>query len=84
MFFKKEEKVPVVDERTVDGAKVWVVSWNSLSGKWPDSPTLVNVKRVAKAFVDKDDATSFKEALEKAMKLLQCSFVIDIKMEEQE
>ena len=62
----------------VDGAHVWVVSWNA---RWGDYST--DVKRVAKAFLNEDDANQFAESLEMAHKLLQNTNSLRIKIEKQ-
>lgn len=82
-IFKKTNQIPETTNREVEGAEVWIVSWTSLSGRYPNSPTLVGDTRRAKAFLSEDDARDFKKALEDAMSLLQCSFYIDISIEKQ-
>ena len=62
----------------VDGAHVWVVSWNA---RWGDYST--DVKRVAKAFLNEDDANQFAESLEMAQELLQNTNNLRIKVEKQ-
>ena len=62
----------------VDGAHVWVVSWNA---RWGDYST--DVKRVAKAFLNEDDANQFAESLEIAQELLQNTNKLHIKVEKQ-
>jgi hypothetical protein len=62
----------------VDGAHVWVVSWNA---RWGDYST--DVKRVAKAFLNEDDANQFAESLEMAQELLQNTNNLHIKVEKQ-
>ena len=83
LFTRKENQVPETTNRQVEGAEVWVVSWTSLSGRYPNSPTLVSDTRRAKAFLSEKDAQDFKQALEDAMKLLQCSFAVNIRVEKQ-
>ena len=80
---KKVEKIPQVTNKEVEGAEVWMVSWNSLCDRGYRDPSLVTPVRVAKAFLSEKDAQDFKQALEKAMDLLQCSFKIDIRVEKQ-
>ena len=84
IFTKKINEIPVTENKEVDGAEVWMVSWNSLRNRGFRDATLVNDVRVAKAFLKQEDAYEFKEALEKAMNLLQCTFRIDIRVEKQE
>lgn len=62
----------------VDGAHVWVVSWNA---RWGDYST--DVKRVAKAFLNEDDANQFAESLEMAQELLQNTNKLYINIEKQ-
>lgn len=83
LFTRKENEVPETTNRQVEGAEVWVVSWTSLSGSYPNSPTLVSDTRRAKAFIREKDAQDFKKALEDAMSLLQCGFAINIRVEKQ-
>lgn len=85
MFFKrKKETLPVIEEKQeVEGAQAYIVSWNALSGKWEDQPHLVSAKRVAKAFINYDDAEYFIKALHEAMDLLQLTYQADIKLEVQ-
>lgn len=66
----------IVEE--VDGANVWVVSWDA---RWGDYST--ETKRVAKAFLNEDDANQFAESLEMAQKLLQNTNSLRIKIEKQ-
>ena len=66
----------IVEE--VDGANVWVVSWDA---RWGDFNT--DRKRVAKAFLNEDDANQFKESLEMAQKLLQNTNNLRIEIEKQ-
>jgi len=62
----------------VEGAEVWVVSWNarygSFHGEW---------ERKAKAFMVKKDAEAFCQSLEDAKKLLQYTEGIGIRLEQQ-
>lgn len=62
----------------VDGAHVWVVSWNARCGDYS-----TDVKRVAKAFLNEDDANQFAESLEMAQELLQNTNNLRIKVEKQ-
>ena len=83
-IFGKKENVPVVEHKEVDAAEVWVVSWNSLLDRGYHTPTLVNCERRAKAFLSKDIADEFADSLRDAMRFLQCSFYLDIRVEKQE
>lgn len=73
----RPHKVKEIVEQ-VDGAHVWVVSWDA---RWGDYST--DVKRVAKAFLDEDDANQFAESLEMAQKLLQNTNNLHIKIDKQ-
>ena len=66
----------IVEE--VDGADVWVVSWEARFGDF-----VTDRKRVAKAFLNEDDANQFKESLEMAQKLLQNTHNLRIEIEKQ-
>lgn len=66
----------IVEE--VDGADVWVVSWDARFGDFNSDR-----KRVAKAFLNEDDANQFKESLEMAQKLLQNTNNLRIEIEKQ-
>lgn len=66
----------VVEE--VDGAHVWVVSWDSRTGDYSR-----DIKRVAKAFLLEEDANQFAESLEMAQELLQNTNSLRIKVEKQ-
>ena len=62
----------------VSGAHVWVVSWEARYGDYSS-----DTKRVAKAFLDEDDANQFSESLEMSHKLLQNTNSLRIKIEKQ-
>ena len=64
--------------KEVEGAHVWVVSWNSRTGDYS-----TDVKRVAKAFLLEEDANQFAESLEQAQNLLQNTNRLQIKIEKQ-
>ena len=83
-IFGKKENVPVVEYKEVEGAYVWVVTWNSLTDSGFNEPTLVNCQRRAKAFLSENDANKFVDSLKEAMNLLQCSYTININVEKQE
>lgn len=82
-IFKKKEQIPVNETVEVEGAQVWLVTWNSLVASGYSSPTLVDVTRRAKAFLSYENAKEFSDSLERAMKLLQCTFKINIDIEKQ-
>ena len=73
----RPQKVKEIVEE-VDGAHVWVVSWDA---RWGDYST--ETKRVAKAFLNEDDANQFAESLEMAQELLQNTNSLRIKIEKQ-
>lgn len=66
----------IVEE--VDGAHVWMVSWEARFGDFSQDK-----KRVAKAFLNEDDANQFAESLEMAQELLQNTNSLRIKVEKQ-
>lgn len=66
----------IVEE--VDGAHVWIVSWEARYGDYSQ-----DTNRVAKAFLNEDDANQFAESLEMANKLLQNTNNLRIKIEKQ-
>lgn len=66
----------IVEE--VDGAHVWVVSWDARYGDFSSDK-----KRVAKAFLNEDDANQFAESLELTQKLLQNTNNLHINVEQQ-
>lgn len=66
----------IVEE--VPGAHVWVVSWTARFGDYSH-----DTKRVAKAFLNEDDANQFAESLEMAHELLQNTNSLRIKVEKQ-
>ena len=69
----KVEKV-----KEVEGAHVWVVSWDSRTGDYSS-----DIKRVAKAFLLEEDANQFAKSLEQAQNLLQNTNRLRIKIEKQ-
>ena len=66
----------IVEE--VDGVHVWIVSWEARYGDYAQDK-----KRVAKAFLNEDDANQFAESLEMANELLQNTNNLRIKVEKQ-
>ena len=82
-IFKKKEQIPVNETVEVEGAQVWLVTWNSLLDNGYSSPTLVSVTRRAKAFLSYEDAKEFRDSLKRAMELLQCTFKVNIDIEKQ-
>lgn len=73
----RPQKVKEIVEQ-VEGAHVWVVSWDARYGDYSG-----DTNRVAKAFLDENDANQFAESLELAQKLLQNTNSLRIKIEKQ-
>lgn len=73
----RPHKVKEIVEQ-VDGAHVWVVSWSARYGEYYGE-----TKRVAKAFLNEDDANQFAESLEIAHELLQNTNSLNIIIEKQ-
>jgi hypothetical protein len=73
----RPHKVKEIVEQ-VDGAHVWIVTWDA---RWGDY--YGETKRVAKAFLNEDDANQFAESLEMSHKLLQNTNSLRIKIEKQ-
>lgn len=76
---KKENVIRDYQVETVDGAEVWMVSWDARFDEFSH-----NKKRVAKAFLNENDAEAFKLSLEEAQKLLQYTENIHISVDKQE
>ena len=66
-------------KKEAKGAEVWLVSWCARYGSYSDS-----WRKVAKAFLDEDDAKTFAKSLRDAQKLLQYEEGIEIKVTKQE
>lgn len=66
----------IVEE--VDGAHVWVVSWNRRTGDFSK-----DISRAAKAFLNEEDANQFAESLQMAQDILQNTNNLQIKIEKQ-
>jgi hypothetical protein len=78
-FLKKKEVIfDVKPSREVDGAEVWIVTWDKRSGEYSS-----DTKRAAKAFLSLDDANDFADSLKSAQKLLQNTNDIRIRIEKQ-
>ena len=73
----RPHKVKEIVEQ-VPGAHVWVVTWDA---RWGDY--YGETKRVAKAFLNEDDANQFAESLEMAHEFLQNTNNLRIKIEKQ-
>lgn len=65
--------------KDAEGAKVWMVSWDARYGTYMDDK-----ERVAKAFLNYEDAKAFADSLKEAKKLLQYTESINITIKEQE
>jgi hypothetical protein len=76
---KKNDVIESVNTKSVEGAEVWIVSWKARYGDFSH-----DVKRVAKAFLNYEDAVMFKDSLNKAKELLQYTEYLDIKIEKQQ
>jgi hypothetical protein len=70
---------PNQDLDYIDGAEVWIVSWDRRFGAYHS-----DIARAAKAFLNKDDAKKFINNLEMAQDLLQNTHSINIVLEKQE
>lgn len=75
---KKENIITDVNTQEVEGAEVWVVTWQR---RWGDFST--HVEMVAKAFLREQDAKTFADSLREAKKLLQDTDDIHINIEKQ-
>lgn len=64
--------------KDAEGAKVWIVSWDARFGEYSGCK-----RRVAKAFLNYEDAISFSESLKEAKELLQYTEAINIIIKEQ-
>lgn len=64
--------------KEVEGAHVWVVSWDARTGDYSN-----NIKRVAKSFLIEEDANQFAKSLEQAQNLLQNTNRLRVKVEKQ-
>ena len=78
-ILKKNGIFKVKKEKEVEGAEVWIVSWDSRYGKYSD-----NIQKVAKAFLLKQDAIDFAQSLYDAHALLQNTNDIHINIEKQD
>lgn len=70
-------KLQLVNE--VEGAEIYLVSWTARFGSYN-----YDVKRVAKAFFNYDDAKQFAKSLEDAQRLLQNTTNLNINIEKQQ
>ena len=75
---KKEQVVRKCEVEEVDGAEIWMVSWDARFGEYRS-----DVKRTAKAFFSEKDANDFKDSLYKAKALLQNTENLHITVERQ-
>ncbi len=79
LFKKKEAVITGYEKEIVEGAEVWIVSWDARYGEYSG-----NYRRVAKAFLSEKSARDFANSLMEAKKLLQYTENIGIKIEKQE
>lgn len=79
LFKKKETVITDYKKEEVDGAEVWMVSWDARYGMYSN-----NFKRVAKAFLSESAARAFEQSLMDAQKLLQYTENLGIRVEKQE
>lgn len=77
-FSLKKNIISKLLNREVDGAEVWIVSWDARYGSYMD-----DLKRVAKAFLRHEDAVEFADSLKAAKDLLQYTEDIKIRIEKQ-
>ena len=77
-ILKKNAIFNVKKEKEVEGAEVWIVSWESRYGKYYN-----DIQTVAKAFLLKQDAIDFAQSLYDAHALLQNTNDIHINIEKQ-
>lgn len=90
IFTRKKEKI-VTDYITeqVDGAEVFVVSWDAFKRLYSDTD-IMRLRRKAKAFLKEEDAETFKKSLYNSLILLQfaedekeAQFILQLKTEKQ-
>ena len=90
IFTRKKEKI-VTDYITeqVDGAEVFVVSWDTFKRLYSDSD-IMRRRRNAKAFLKEEDAETFKKSLYNSLILLEfakdkeeAQFILQLKIEKQ-
>ena len=62
----------------VEGAELWVVSWNARYGDYYTS-----TERAAKAFFTEEDAKTFVKSLKDAQELLNYTENLDIRIQKQ-
>ena len=79
-IFRKKKETVITDYVTkeVEGAEIWMVSWDARFGEYRS-----DVKRTAKAFFSERDANDFKDSLYKAKALLQNTENLHITVERQ-
>lgn len=91
IFTRKKEKI-VIDYITeqVDGAEVFVVSWDAFERLYSDTDIMC-IHRKAKAFLKEEDAETFKKSLYDSLILLQFAknkeesqFILQLKIEKQQ
>ena len=78
-FFEKKNKIiQSYNTKYVDGAEIWIVSWNSRVGEFSQ-----DIRPSAKSFLSYEDAKTFYNSLKEAKALLQDKDNIHIKIEKQ-
>lgn len=75
---KKENIITNVVTQEVEGAEVWVVTWQRRYDNYSTS-----IETAGKAFLSEQDAKTFADSLREAKKLLQDSDDIHITIEKQ-
>lgn len=78
MIKKLEWLFNIKKSKEVEGCYVWMVQWNARYGEYSG-----DYNRVAKAFLSKEDATSFAKSLRDFQKILQYSEDIEITITKQ-
>ena len=74
----KKNKIQEKCEKEVEGAEVWMVSWDARYGEYSRDK-----KRVGKAFLNEKDAKEFALSLHNAKDILQYTEVLNISVEKQ-
>lgn len=78
LFARKKEKIYEEKSHEVDGAEVWLVSWNARYGSYHGDRS-----NVAKAFLNLKDAQDFRNNLLEAARLLQYTEHLNIEITKQ-
>lgn len=67
-FLKKKINIPTGEEKTIEAAETWRVSWKSRYGRYAD-----DTKSEAEFFFSEKDANDFANRLRDAFKLIRHS-----------